>query len=222
VSRRLRWSLLGAGSCAAVALVATLLTSPADQPVRAHIIVPQAADSGPEPPRRPQSTVSILLPSAPIDPPRSSAAPVGPERRAPAAAPQALAPPATPASVDLQAEDATIRYGKVDSDYAGFTGSGFVNYDSVAGGSVEWTVTAPAARAADVVFRFTNGSSAARPMLISVDGTPAGVVGFPVTYGWADWRTLTVHVNLPAGTSTIRATATNKEGGPNVDKITLM
>ncbi|SDZ30834.1 exo-1,4-beta-D-glucosaminidase [Amycolatopsis xylanica] len=127
--------------------------------------------------------------------------------------------PGTP--VDYQAEDATIVNGVVESNHAGFTGSGFVNYDNVVGSSVEWTVNAAAAGTANVVFRFANGTTANRPMDISVNGTVVSPgVSFPGTGAWTTWVTKTVTVQLTAGVNKIKAVATTANGGPNVDKIT--
>ncbi|MEV4313714.1 CBM35 domain-containing protein [Actinocrispum sp. NPDC049592] len=222
MKRKLRWSVFGAGSCAAVAVVVTLLLRPADQPVLAPISVPQAQDVEPETTTTTKpSMVSILLPSAPVEAPPSPPAPppAPPEPRRPATTQQPAPPPVV--STDFQAENARIQYGQVDSNYPGFTGSGFVNYDNAVGGSVEWTVPASAAGSADVVFRFANGSGAARMLLISVNGVSVRHIAFPATNGWADWQTLTVHVDLVAGNNSIKAIATTRDGGPNVDKITL-
>src|SRR4051794_4009778 len=155
MSRRLRWSVFGAGVCAAAVLVTTLSIGPSDPLAGTPITVPQAQGIDPETSQPAPSAVTILLPSAPVDIPPSTPAPApaSAERRRPATT-QRPAPPPPPASIDFQAENARIRYGRVDSDHPGFTGSGFVNYDNVAGSSVEWTVPTPAARAADVVFRF--------------------------------------------------------------------
>ncbi len=124
--------------------------------------------------------------------------------------------------VDYQAEDAAIVQGAVESNHAGFTGSGFVNYDNVAGSSVEWTVTAPSAGTYDVVVRYANGTTANRPLDFSVNGTVnASGVGFGGTGAWPNWTTKTVKMTLSAGVNKIRAVATTANGGPNVDKITL-
>jgi hypothetical protein len=58
--------------------------------------------------------------------------------------------PAIASVTDCQAENATISQGVVESNHAGFTGTGFVNYDNLAGSYVEWTVDAgrPPARSA--------------------------------------------------------------------------
>ncbi|MEV6415431.1 PQQ-dependent sugar dehydrogenase [Kribbella sp. NPDC051718] len=136
----------------------------------------------------------------------------------------ALAPltqSATAASTDYQAENATISQGVVESNHAGYTGTGFVNYDNLVGSYVEWTVTAPAGPA-DVTLRYANGTTAQRPMDFTVNGV-AGAVGisFPGTGDWTIWQTKTVRLMLAAGTNKIRARATTADGGPNADKLTV-
>ncbi|WP_424923415.1 glycosyl hydrolase 2 galactose-binding domain-containing protein [Actinocrispum wychmicini] len=124
--------------------------------------------------------------------------------------------------VDYQAEDAVVTQGAVESNHAGYTGTGFVNYDNVTGSAVEWTVNASAAGGADVVIRFSNGTTTNRPMTIAVNGTVVATnVAFASTTNWDTWKTVTVHVTLSAGANKIKATATTANGGPNVDKITV-
>jgi endoglucanase len=134
----------------------------------------------------------------------------------------ALAVPAVAiaAPVQYQAENATISSGLVESNHAGFTGTGFVNYDNVVGSAVEFTVTAPSAGSATLTFRFANGTTANRPMDISVNGSLAvDELSFPGTGAWTTWQTRTTTVNLTAGTNKIKATATTSNGGPNVDRL---
>src|SRR6266542_2532851 len=45
-----------------------------------------------------------------------------------------LATPSSAAAVRYEAESATISQGVVESNHAGFSGTGFVNYDRVVGG----------------------------------------------------------------------------------------
>jgi exo-1,4-beta-D-glucosaminidase len=124
--------------------------------------------------------------------------------------------------VDYQAENAVITQGVVESNHTGYTGTGFVNYDNVTGSAVEWTANAAAAGGADVVFRFSNGTTTNRPMNIAVNGTVvASNVAFPSTTNWDTWLTVTVHVTLAAGANKIKASATTANGGPNADKITV-
>ncbi len=118
-----------------------------------------------------------------------------------------------------QAEDATIFHGTVDSDHAGFTGTGFVNLTNEVGSYVEWTVTAAQAGTATLTFRYANGTTASRPTDISVNGAAPTSVDFPGTGAWTTWASASVTANLAAGTNTVRATSANANGAPNLDEL---
>src|SRR6266511_3444806 len=125
-----------------------------------------------------------------------------------------------PAGRRFEAENARISQGIVESNHAGFSGTGFVNYDNVTGSFVEWTVDAAQAGAATLGIRFANGSTASRPMDIAINGAVvAAGLSFPVTGAWTTWQTRTLTATLAAGVNTIRATATTASGGPNVDYL---
>lgn len=130
--------------------------------------------------------------------------------------------PATAASTRYEAEQATITDGVVESNHAGFTGTGFVNYNNATGSSVEWTVTAPDAGEYSLIFRYANGTTTNRPTSIAINGTIVNpILAFPGTGAWTNWQTQTVRTALSAGTNTVRATATTANGGPNVDSVTV-
>ncbi|MFG2001951.1 PQQ-dependent sugar dehydrogenase [Spirillospora sp. NPDC048911] len=123
---------------------------------------------------------------------------------------------------DYQAEDATISQGVVESNHAGFTGRGFVNYDNVAGSSVEFTVTAASAGPASLTFRYANGTTTDRPMSIAVNGaTVAASQSFPGTSAWTDWQEISVNATLRAGANTVTTVSTTATGGPNLDRLTV-
>ncbi|WP_246264667.1 family 20 glycosylhydrolase [Acrocarpospora pleiomorpha] len=131
-----------------------------------------------------------------------------------------IAWPAPGTTVRYEAENAAITQGVVESNHAGYSGTGFVNYDSAVGSRVQWTVTAPTAGTAALRFRYANGTTVNRPMDITVNGTlVADEFAFTGTGAWTTWQTRTLTVTLPAGTSTIRAAATTANGGPNVDYL---
>ena len=134
-----------------------------------------------------------------------------------------LAWPASAATTTTyEAESATISQGVVESNHAGFTGTGFVNYDNVTGSYVQWSVNAAAAGSATLTVRFANGTTTNRPMDIAVNGTTvASGVAFNGTGAWTTWQNATITANLNAGANTVRATATTANGGPNVDKLTV-
>ena len=128
--------------------------------------------------------------------------------------------PAAAAATRYEAESATISQGVVESNHAGFSGTGFVNYDNLVGSYVQWTVNAASAGTDTLALRHANGSTANRPMDVAVGGAlVADELAFPPTGAWTTWQTVTVTANLGAGTNTIRATATTANGGPNADYL---
>ncbi|HVQ90827.1 MAG TPA: PQQ-dependent sugar dehydrogenase [Mycobacteriales bacterium] len=128
-----------------------------------------------------------------------------------------VAAPAT----DFQAEDATISQGTVATNHTGFTGTGFVDYTNVTGSFVEWTVNATTAGPVGLTIRYANGTTVARPMDITVNGTRVANLPFPGTGSWDSWQTLAVNGTLTAGANTVRATATTDNGGPNTDRLSV-
>jgi endoglucanase len=127
-----------------------------------------------------------------------------------------------PLVTDFQAEAATISQGVVASTHAGFTGTGFVDYNAVAGSYVQFSVPAAVAGAVGLQFRFANGSTANRPMDITVNGSlVANDLAFNPTGAWTTWQTQTTNATLTAGTNTIRATAVTANGGPNLDRLRI-
>ncbi|MGW4212551.1 PQQ-dependent sugar dehydrogenase [Lentzea sp. NPDC004789] len=125
-------------------------------------------------------------------------------------------------ALEQEAENATIGQGVVESNHAGFSGTGFVNYDNVVGSYVEYTLTADQAGEHELTFRYANGTTVDRPVSVTVDGGAAQTVSFPGTGAWTTWQTRTAKVTLKAGANKIRATATTANGGPNADKISAV
>src|SRR5262245_11939343 len=122
------------------------------------------------------------------------------------------------APVRYEAESATIFHGAVESNHAGFSGSGFVNGDNEVGSYVQFGVSAASAGTATLAFRYANGTTLNRPMDITVAGSVvADEVSFAGTGAWSTWASRSVTVAVGAGSHTVRATATTAEGGPNLD-----
>jgi glucose/arabinose dehydrogenase len=128
--------------------------------------------------------------------------------------------PAAAAPVVYEAEQATIVDGVVESNHAGFTGTGFVNSANAVGAAVEFSVGPAAAGTRNLVIRYANGTSVSRPATVTVDGTVRAIPQFPGTGGWTSWRTETVDVPLTAGANTVRVTATTANGLANLDSLT--
>ncbi|RVX37796.1 endoglucanase [Nonomuraea polychroma] len=124
------------------------------------------------------------------------------------------------AATTYEAENATISQGAVESNHAGYSGTGFVNYANATGSYVEFTVTAATAGPATLTFRYANGTTTNRPMAIAVNGATTNR-DFPGTGAWATWQETTLTTTLNAGANTVRATATTANGGPNLDRLVL-
>ncbi|ETK37514.1 glycosyl hydrolase family 28 protein [Microbispora sp. ATCC PTA-5024] len=124
-------------------------------------------------------------------------------------------PPAT----RYEAENAAISQGAAESNHAGFSGTGFVNTDNVAGAYVQFTVGAAAAGSRTLRIRYSNGTPGDRPMAIAVNGAAVATRSYPATANWDTWATDTLTVPLAAGSNTVRLTATTAGGCPNLDYI---
>src|SRR5215469_1267311 len=100
---------------------------------------------------------------------------------------------ASAASTRYEAETGTIPSGTIDSNHAGFTGSGFVNLTNAAGSYLEMSIPADHAATVTLTFRYSNGTTADRPMTITVNGAVvASAQSFPTTGNWDTWATTAV------------------------------
>jgi hypothetical protein len=119
-----------------------------------------------------------------------------------------------------EAENATVNRGVVESNHGNFSGTGFVNADNVAGSYVEWTVNATGAATATITIRYANGTTAARPADVAVNGAVvAPALAFGGTSNWDTWADKAVTGSLRAGTNTVRVTATSAAGLANLDYL---
>jgi hypothetical protein len=129
------------------------------------------------------------------------------------------------ANTDIyQAENASIFFGVVGTNRAGYMGLGFVDYYGL-NSYVEWVVDNDHDEAVILEFTYSNGGAIDRPLAISVNG---GVVNstlsFPVTPDWTTWVKSSTSANLIRGRNVIRAyVAPNSPAndGPNMDYLTI-
>jgi alpha-galactosidase len=126
------------------------------------------------------------------------------------------------AQTRYEAENGTFQ-GTVDSNWDGFSGTGFVNSTNAVGSFVQWTVNATADGPATLVVDYANGTTANRPMDVFVNGTLAAqALPFPPTGAFSLWNTSFLTANLRAGSNTIRAVSTTANGGPNLDYLDVV
>ncbi|MFI6532210.1 PQQ-dependent sugar dehydrogenase [Nonomuraea sp. NPDC050547] len=125
---------------------------------------------------------------------------------------------ASAASVVYEAESAAIGNGVVESNHAGFSGTGFVNSANAAGAYVEFTVNGTGDT--NLAFRYANGTTAARPATLTINGSAIETLRFEGTGAWTTWNNETVAAGLAQGANSVRLTATTAAGLPNVDALT--
>ncbi|WP_234047041.1 carbohydrate-binding protein [Streptomyces adelaidensis] len=109
--------------------------------------------------------------------------------------------------------------GTIDSDWTGYSGSGFCNGDNAVGAYAQFTVTAPASGTATLSVRFANGTAAARAANVTVNGATAATASFESTSTWTGWTTKTVTVPVTSGSNVVRISPTSATGLPNIDYL---
>lgn len=129
-------------------------------------------------------------------------------------------PTAQAATTRYEAETApAVCTGAIETEWTGYSGSGFCNATNATSGYAQFTVTAPAAGTATVAVRFANGTTTARPANIIVNGTTVSTASFEGTSTWTGWTTKTLTVPVTSGSNTIRLSPTTANGLPNVDYL---
>lgn len=125
---------------------------------------------------------------------------------------------AAPTRYEAETSPATCD-GTIDSNHAGYSGSGFCNAGNAIGAAAQFTVNASAAGTATLGVRFANGTTTPRPADLIVNGSRVQSVSFEGTGAWTTWATKTLTVSVDAGSNTIRLSPTAADGLPNVDSL---
>ncbi|WP_436975699.1 carbohydrate-binding protein [Nonomuraea angiospora] len=109
--------------------------------------------------------------------------------------------------------------GTIDSNWSGYSGSGFCNGNNATGASAQFTVNAGAAGTATLSVRFANGTTTARPADLIVNGSTVQNVSYEGTGAWNTWVTKTLTVSVRSGSNTIQFNPTTSNGLANLDYI---
>jgi hypothetical protein len=123
----------------------------------------------------------------------------------------------------VQAEAATdIQEGVIETEHAGFTGTGYVNINNFSNTFMFHVVESPVAATASLRVRYANGTSSNRPITIDVNGVNVGTVTGAPTGAWTTWvLSPPLSVNLVAGDNDITHSSVVSAGMPNVDRFDL-
>ena len=121
----------------------------------------------------------------------------------------------------FEAEEGVISDGLIESNYPGFTGTGFVNLANAAGTYLELTFSIPETGTWNIYFHYANGKTENRPCEIRVDGSVVNSsLDFPATGEWTDWAySVALSLDLEAGDHVMRITGTTSVSAPNLDHV---
>ena len=109
----------------------------------------------------------------------------------------------------------------VNTNHAGFEGTGFVDGFAEAGDSVSFEVYAPQAGSYTLELRYSAGTEDAK-RAVYVAGTRVAAPELPKTENWDTWGVVSVTVTLPAGRSTVVVSYDSDcYAGINLDNIKL-
>lgn len=130
----------------------------------------------------------------------------------------------------FQAEDGIATNVFIESNNAGFEGTGFVNFATGALSMVQVPVYADLAGVYEIEIRYANGSGKARSLAVAAPGVcSAGIDGckgaetvdFEATDNWTTWETQPLKMKLPEGASYITFATIGGNDGPNLDQLEL-
>ncbi len=115
--------------------------------------------------------------------------------------------------------NATLKDATVESLYNGYTGSGYVNFNSQSGSSIEWNNVYCALQGTkNITVRYAL-ESGSRYLDVYVNGTKvANNVAFDATGSWESWGEKVIPVDMIVNMNSFKLVTTGSEG-PNVDRI---
>jgi len=125
--------------------------------------------------------------------------------------------PESPTSKTLLPRDGDLSNALYQSEHAGYTGDGFVNFRT-SDSYVQWDIDSATTTDYDLTIRYALGAGDRTGRLTA--GSNQQAVTVRSTGGWANWETTTQRVTLPEGSSRLRIEATGEDFG-NVDAVTL-
>lgn len=119
--------------------------------------------------------------------------------------------------------DYSTSSGGVDTEHAGYTGSGYIDVQNAASSKIEWQVNASEANVYAITVRYANGASALRSGTMTANGNmgTAATFNFAPTGGWPIWVEETVEMSLNQGANRLVLSSNLAEGLANVDFIAI-
>jgi pectate lyase len=122
---------------------------------------------------------------------------------------------------EFQAEDGILNSAYVRSDYAGYTGTGYVDIANKTGASLEFLFRRSTAASDTVRIYYALGASS-RVYAVSLNGTSLGTLNFTGTGAWTTWSSVAMVIALQSGVNRLDfAATTNSSDNANIDRIVV-
>lgn len=123
--------------------------------------------------------------------------------------------------LELQFEEVYCQFdGTVETEHAGYTGSGFIDFLNETGSGITIAINATEMVSCTAGIRYAHGKTDDRSMEVTVNGIPViADLDFPTTGAFTTWDTVTATFDLATGNNLVRFTALTSNGGPNFDMI---
>lgn len=117
--------------------------------------------------------------------------------------------------------DTTLTNAVVETVNAGYTGSGYVNFNASSDAAIQWnSIYCAVTGTKNIKIRYALASGT-RNLDVYVNGTKVvSNAGFSSTGSWTNWGEKTIQVSLNSGTNTLKLVTTGTEG-PNIDNINV-
>ncbi len=111
----------------------------------------------------------------------------------------------------------------METDHAGYLGTGYANPENAISKGLEWKIDAQAAGSATVAIRYANGGTATRIGNLSVNSDADGsyTINQTATGAWTTWQSATATIQLQRGNNSLQLLATTADGLANIDSIKI-
>jgi hypothetical protein len=112
--------------------------------------------------------------------------------------------------------------GTIETEHAGYLGTGFADLTNAVGSKVEKAVEATDSVTCNLTIRYAHGKTDSRPMQLFINGSlEISQIDFPPTGSFTTWDSVSVNVKLKKGNNKLSFVAINSGGGPNLDQLRL-
>lgn len=120
------------------------------------------------------------------------------------------------------AVDGSYAKGVSETTNAGFESDAYLNLDNESDVEASWNVSADSDGVYAVTFRYANGGTAARDVMVNVNNEIVyWNASFPATGAWTNWDESVLYLPLKSGVNKITVTSLTADGAPNIDTITI-